>query len=1013
MKKSILSICAIAAALLLAGCQKENINVVETAEATHTVVFTAEKMVETKTAIASEENGMVSYKWIAGDNARMYITESYVNGSTTVVNSGTVESMTLSNDDKTAEFTVTFSGNEPTGNITYRAVYGGSFSDDHNPLIPAAQSPRADSFDPNADVMVGVVNRSTRDENPTSIRFNMERKVSVNKMTLKGLTSGEVVKSVTFESNKTHSTYFLLSDGTNGSYDTDAANCSNKLTFTFTANNTVSSGEFPVYFTTAPVTDATFTVTVVTNRHRYSKTSTKTISFNLGQVRRFGVTLPEGEVLDSVEGDYLIGSYVGGKWYVMTPTMATNKFFPGLNTEITEETSTIEYSDFAGITGIDNCIWRIEAYGEGYSIRSTNTNDYLYYSPGISPSIEAETNSELSEHTCFNVTIDNKLASIQSRENTQWVLMYNSNGSSNRFAFYKGTQNDIYLIPVYNDGLQSVTLTFAESQINTDLNDYTSVSGQTVTVIPNESAITSAITYSMTGDPIGSVDASTGAVSLNGTAGIATVTATFPGDATYRTATASYKITVVQLSEKMFKIVTSRSAVTEGTYIIVNDGYYLPNAAVSGSCPIMSENTTVTIEGNYVINVTDDMTWNFTGTTDAMTIKSTIEGNYYLINNNSNDGVRVNTTTGRTWSILSYYPNTTAFYLKDNTNSRSCATTTNNDWRSYTSYNSQHYGDGGKIYLYKEVDSREPANISWSIEEATVSKVGNTYTWTAPSGSQPTLTNTENLNVTYTSSNPAVATITDSGVISFAGAGTTVITAIYAGNTGDPYAHTEVSYTMTVEDNTTYLITVTQPSGDASGFTISASPNGSQKAGITINLTYSGTVDGYTFSNWVVYETGNSSNKVSVTSNSFVMPEYPVTVTAIFDEVGSKTTYTLTITPSNFNSTSYAANNNEKTSYAIADDDPTKTIAVKWTSNQVMLQSNNMQWQKSNGYIYNSTDLGTIKSVSITKSSGSFTTYYGTSVQPSSSTTVGNGYFKINVGSDTGKTSRVVIVFEK
>ena len=121
--------------------------------------------------------------------------------------------------------------------------------------------------------------------------------------------------------------------------------------------------------------------------------------------------------------------------------------------------------------------------------------------------------------------------------------------------------------------------------------------------------------------------------------------------------------------------------------------------------------------------------------------------------------------------------------------------------------------------------------------------------------------------------------------------------------------------------------------------------------------------------------------------------------------------YQFTISTSDFNSTSYAANNNEKTSTAICTSDNTKSMDVKWTSNQVMYQNSGIQWQKNNGYIYNSTDLGTIKSVVITSSAGSFTTYYGTSEQPSSSTTVGNGFFKIVVGDATGNASSIVITF--
>jgi hypothetical protein len=76
-----------------------------------------------------------------------------------------------------------------------------------------------------------------------------------------------------------------------------------------------------------------------------------------------------------------------------------------------------------------------------------------------------------------------------------------------------------------------------------------------------------------------------------------------------------------------------------------------------------------------------------------------------------------------------------------------------------------------------------------------------------------------------------------------------------------------------------------------------------------------------------------------------------------------------------------------------------------------MLQSSVMQWQKSKGYIYNETDLGTIKSITVNSSEGSFTKYIGTSKQPTSSGS--GGYFQIKVGSALGKTSTVVITFEK
>lgn len=121
--------------------------------------------------------------------------------------------------------------------------------------------------------------------------------------------------------------------------------------------------------------------------------------------------------------------------------------------------------------------------------------------------------------------------------------------------------------------------------------------------------------------------------------------------------------------------------------------------------------------------------------------------------------------------------------------------------------------------------------------------------------------------------------------------------------------------------------------------------------------------------------------------------------------------YTLTINENNFNSKSYSANNKDHTTTAVAEDG--SKLDITWHSNQVMLQSNAMQWQKNTGAIYNVTDLGEIVSITVNKTSGTFTTYYGTSQKPTNGTTVGGGYFQTKVGSDTGKTSSIVIEFNK
>ena len=123
-------------------------------------------------------------------------------------------------------------------------------------------------------------------------------------------------------------------------------------------------------------------------------------------------------------------------------------------------------------------------------------------------------------------------------------------------------------------------------------------------------------------------------------------------------------------------------------------------------------------------------------------------------------------------------------------------------------------------------------------------------------------------------------------------------------------------------------------------------------------------------------------------------------------------TYSFTIDKDDFNTTSYAANNNEKHTTAVCTTDNNRTMEVYWTSYQVYQSGGAMQWKKSQGYIYNSTNLGTINSVTIDSSAGSFTTYYGTTEQPSSGTAgSGKGFFKTSVGGATGTTSSIIVNF--
>lgn len=95
------------------------------------------------------------------------------------------------------------------------------------------------------------------------------------------------------------------------------------------------------------------------------------------------------------------------------------------------------------------------------------------------------------------------------------------------------------------------------------------------------------------------------------------------------------------------------------------------------------------------------------------------------------------------------------------------------------------------IKLYQGV-AKKAAGLSWG----TASRI---VTIGAEDNQFPSLTNANNLDVTYTSSNEVVATIDTEGAITLLKSGTTNITAKFAGN--DEYEAAEVTYTLTVKSN--------------------------------------------------------------------------------------------------------------------------------------------------------------------------------------------------------------------
>ncbi|MBO7084263.1 MAG: hypothetical protein J6W30_10510, partial [Bacteroidales bacterium] len=126
----------------------------------------------------------------------------------------------------------------------------------------------------------------------------------------------------------------------------------------------------------------------------------------------------------------------------------------------------------------------------------------------------------------------------------------------------------------------------------------------------------------------------------------------------------------------------------------------------------------------------------------------------------------------------------------------------------------------------------------------------------------------------------------------------------YAGATVTLTATPETGYCLSSwtvkKGNTNITVTnnqFTMPEGDVTvtatfveglAITLASVTNGTISAdpmyalqGNTVNLTAT-SASGYNFDSWIVYKTGDVTTTVTVSGNSFTMPNYPVTVSAIF-----------------------------------------------------------------------------------------------------------------------------------
>ena len=260
------------AAISFSSCSKNEVETPDSPKTfTHTVTIKAGAP-ETRTEIVMGETS-ATYKWSSDDNKRFIVKENDVRGTNVGIS--------LSEDNTIATFQATFSSTA-SSEYVYTAFLAGTLTGgDPKPRIPYEQTPTANSYDPDADILIAKpITASTAQE---ELKMQFYRPVVINKMTLKGLTSGATVSTVeiTGLDNKYLTGYYILNSD---SWATQ------RSTITVTLNQRVpESGELDVFFVTMPVDGVKLSVRVNSDKGIYFKEFAKTIDLKEGQVTVFSV----------------------------------------------------------------------------------------------------------------------------------------------------------------------------------------------------------------------------------------------------------------------------------------------------------------------------------------------------------------------------------------------------------------------------------------------------------------------------------------------------------------------------------------------------------------------------------------------------------------------------------------------------------------------------------------------------------------------------------------------------
>lgn len=385
------------------------------------------------------------------------------------------------------------------------------------------------------------------------------------------------------------------------------------------------------------------------------------------------------------------------------------------NIDITATKSNDEYKiSYTGATKLNDLAWTVDNGTNGKKFYVYGSNNNLLYL--------AKTND------------NNALGIGEGKSNTEWVmgtagklLLNYGNGrycgkyvsgsdwrtySSETANNYKSGSTEqslvFYVLQSGSDTRTAVTLTWSEATATATVGEQ--FSAPTLSVSPLD---VTGITYSSSNTSVADINSSTGVVTIKAQ-GTTTITASFAGDETYKSASADYVLTVNKpvRGNVTYTLVSKVSDIHPTDDVIIvweKEGFHYAITNANGTSKAPSA-VTMSVSDNTITTNTENIVWNinYNHNDDTFMIYPLGLTSTYLYCTNTNDGVRVGKGDAKTFKIRDEY-----LYTSETSSPRYLGIYNENDVRCYTSINSNITGETLKFFVKKTDSPAVPETVSF------------------------------------------------------------------------------------------------------------------------------------------------------------------------------------------------------------------------------------------------------------------------------------------------------------